>query len=146
MNVPWFSILFSTKVEGGESSYYDLLDALYAVNPGSGSLLKENLHNLLPRVIMNMGRSEGDLIIGRKLREISRKNIGIEMEYLSFLPFTDNARTSLLHRKPLVELMPECDFSLKINKLADDLIERLKGSGPDLHDGDIHNLESSFQG
>ncbi len=135
----------TAKIEGGESSYFDLLDGLYAVNPESGALLKENLNSLVPRVILNMGRSENDIKIGRKLRDISRRNIGIEMEYLSFLPFTDDARSSLLKRVPLVELLPESAFARKIDQLAEDLLLRLKGSGPDLHDGDIHNLESGLQ-
>jgi flagellar biosynthesis protein FlhG len=129
-----------TKIEGGEGSLYDLLDALHAINPESGLNLKQNLKKLVPRVVVNMGRSDYDLQIGKKLRDISRKNIGIEMEYLSFLPYDESARTALVRRSPLIELAPQSDFSSKINTLASDLISRLRGEGPELHDDDIDDL------
>ena len=135
------------KIEGGEISFFDLLDSLHALNPASGVLLKENLKLLVPRVIVNMGKSNLDLQIGRKLRDISRKNIGIEMEYLAFLPWEEQARSSSLQRKPLIELLPRSPFARGIERLADDLLERMgTASLPELHDGDIDNLETVFQG
>lgn len=135
-----------TKIEGGEVSFYDLLDSLYATNPESGMKLRSNLKQLLPRVIVNMGRSEMDLGIGRKLRDISRKNIGVEMEYLAFLPYEPEAQKALIKRTPLYTLNPGSDFSRSVDRLADDLILRLGGGGPELHDDDIDNLESPLHG
>lgn len=132
------------KIEGEEVSFYDLLDALYAKSPDSGARLRSNLKQLLPRVVVNMGRSDLDLGIGRKLRDISRKNIGVEMEYLAFIPFEEEARTALIRRSPLISLYPDSPFSKAIDQLADDLILRLGGGGPELHDEDIEHLEGSL--
>ena len=134
----------STKIEGGEISFYDLLERLHAIDSESGALLRENLKRLVPRVIVNMARSHVDLQIGRKLRHISRKNIGIEMEYLSLLPYDANAQTALIRRTPLVELTPESEFANAMEKLAADLIARLGESVPQLHDDDIDTLEASL--
>jgi flagellar biosynthesis protein FlhG len=126
----------SVRLEGSGSKLSDLVGKINAVSPDNGSKTAEILNNFFPRVVINMARTRDELSIGIKLREISRNNLGIEMEYIGGLPRSDDVPASLNARKPLALLDPGHAFVKSIDTVAAKLISEPSVRSPRLFEAD----------
>lgn len=120
------------KIEGTELSFRDLFDGLSQENPEAGEKLKGHLQKFYPRVVINMNRSPQDVGIGARLRQISRQNLSLEMEYISCIPWDDSIRESILQRTPAVILSPSSEFSNSIKAMATKLVQSPVSAPPRL--------------
>jgi flagellar biosynthesis protein FlhG len=137
----------ATPVEGNSQSFNHLVDLLGRHRPESGERARSQLENFFPRVILNRGRSNRDFAVGAKLREISRKNLGIPMEYIGFLPEDPQVSRSIFTRRPYMLTDPEAAFSRGLHMVARKLIATELKASPRLFDEDgqdIQELRSEF--
>jgi flagellar biosynthesis protein FlhG len=100
----------------------ELIKALSSTNSESGIKAREQLAWFYPRIVLNMGRTNNDIALGSKLREIVLKNLGMNIEYIGFLPYDTQVSPSILKREPINVLYPNSNFSGGIDNIAEKLI------------------------
>lgn len=133
------------KIEDTPASFSRLLAKLKESGPEAFLEVDERLKSFYPRVAINMGRSREDLSIGSKLRNITRKNLFLEMEYIGFVGWEPLVSRSIIERSPLVVSRPETAFAQNLDRIAARLEEFNRFSKPQLYDDDedIQALEES---
>lgn len=95
------------RIEGSSDSFLTLTEQL---SPEAGVIVRSQLQEFCPRVILNNGRSAEELPLGAKLRQIARKNLNIELEYIGFLPHDPAVEHSPFERQPTATRYPDCMF------------------------------------
>jgi len=130
----------TTPVEGSSQSFVELAELLSTFNAESGERARKQLRNFFPRVILNRGRSNRDFSVGAKLREISRKNLGIPMEYIGFLPEDPQVSRSIFTRRPYMLTNPTVPFSRGLQIVARKMIAAELKNSPRLFDEDGKDL------
>ncbi len=93
---------FRHRLEGSGNSLFSLADRLGEISPEGAENIKKMIKYFYPGVIINMGRTSEDRELGRKLRLVSRKNLGISLEYMGYLPYESGVSRSIIDRKPYV--------------------------------------------
>ena len=91
---------FSTRIEGTESNLLKLSNQLSIINPDNVKKVAKMLRIFYPGIIINMGRSVEDMELGKKLRIITSKNLGIPIEYIGYIPYVKDISRSILKRIP----------------------------------------------
>lgn len=91
---------FKQRLEGSGSSLFSLADRLGEIEPEHAKSVRDKLSVFYPGVIINMGRSVNDRDLGSKLRVISRKNLGISLQYLGYIEWMPGVSHSITSRKP----------------------------------------------
>lgn len=110
------------KIEGSSNNFISLVNTLVTHFPEQGLKAKMLLEALYPRIIMNMGSNEADMQMGVRLRDISKKNLGINIEYSGFLPRSSELARSINERHPLVYSDPSHQYSQVMAMIASRLI------------------------
>lgn len=136
-----------TPLEGNSQSFDDLRKLLAEHKQESGDLARTQLESFFPRVVLNMGKSNRDFSVGAKLREISRKNLAIPMEYIGFLPSDQNIAASIFKRVPYALSDPNSSYAQAVHLVARKLISSQLHASPRLYDEseeDIQELKAEF--
>ncbi len=131
------------KIEGTDNSFLNLVEQLGELDNQSGILAEKQITNFFPRVVLNIGRNKQALSLGLKLRQICKKNIGINMEYIGFIEYTDQISLSIIKRTPLVLSNPNTQFSRALYSIAEHLKKISYNDKIILYEAneDINNLE-----
>jgi len=134
--------LLTDRMEGTDISFITLTEALGNINPDSGAFSLKQINNFYPRVVLNIGRNKQAINIGSKLRQICKKNIGINMEYIGFIEYTEQVSESIINRKTLVLTNPNSQFARALRKIAENIVQIGYIDKPVLYDSDedINNL------
>ncbi|MCD6396594.1 MAG: P-loop NTPase [Spirochaetaceae bacterium] len=132
------------KLEGTNNTFFNLVELLKKVDPASGSYAKKQINNFFPRIVLNIGRNKQSISIGSKLRQICKKNIGINMEYIGFIEFTELVSQSIIKREPLVLTHPNTQFGRALRSIAESITKISYNDKITLYDAneDIINLEN----
>jgi flagellar biosynthesis protein FlhG len=115
--------LLTTRIEGVPEPFLSLIGNLAGLSAESGRQAREILDAFKPRVILNMLRDERDAGLGRKLEDITRKNLGVELSHLGSIGLDPAVGRSVIERKACLLGHPECDFSLAIDQISQLLIK-----------------------
>jgi len=107
-----------TKTEGSGQSFMDFAVDLAARFPDSGPAALESLKAIGPRVVVNRGRASADAELGYRLRDISRKNLGITPSFAAFLLEDESVPRSVAMRVPLLAEDPSSPFARGVQALA----------------------------
>lgn len=91
---------FKQRLEGSGTSLFSLADRLGEIRPEYAESVLNKLAVFYPGVVINMGRSVSDRDLGRRLRIISRKNLGISLQYLGYVEWMPAVSRSITSRKP----------------------------------------------
>ena len=137
---------FTHSIERATNPIAALAERLRQVDDRAATLLGEQLASFLPRIVVNRTRTREDVAIGAKLREIVRKNLRVEVEYLGLTPFDEAVELSVARRKPACALYPRSAFARSIAAVATRIAETLPREGPRLvdDDGDLAALSDAF--
>lgn len=111
------------RLEGGSDSFQTLVQGLGEINPEAAEIAQSHLQAFKPRIVMNMGRSEGDIQVGSKLKGIVAKNLNVETQYIGYLPTNTLVPEAIIRRTPVVASHPHCDFSQAVHRLAERIIQ-----------------------
>jgi flagellar biosynthesis protein FlhG len=120
------------RIEGSDLSFANLITNISSFNQESGTLAEKQIAAFFPAVVINMAQSDQDLAIVRNLRDISRKNMGCELEYIGFLPMEEGIHRSMIQRLPFFLSEPGSRFSRSIDLVARKLIATAQISTPRL--------------
>ncbi|MFW5995116.1 MAG: P-loop NTPase [Spirochaetia bacterium] len=134
------------QIESSDRSLAHLTARLAELDKDSGARASEALSALVPRVVLNMGRSTRDVGIGGKLRTIARKNLNVEVEYIGFLPYDETLGRSVIERRPALLGHPHIEYATRMNGIAARLIDRPVPTEPHLYedDADLANLSADL--
>src|SRR6056297_1115680 len=122
----------STPIEGSSLSFQQLVTQLSEHSSDSGLKAEEQLQNFFPRIILNMGNSSQDFSVGAKLREISRKNLAIPMEFIGYLPRDPGVEKSIVTRIPYLIDNPNSNFSKGVKIVVNKLLSGTFSTTPQL--------------
>lgn len=133
------------KIEDSPSSFGRLLASLRDADAETYKEVEHKLKSFYPRVTINMGQGKEDLSIGSKLRDIARKNLFMEMEYIGYIGRESLVSRSIIERVPLVISRPDISFSKNLDRIAARLDEFSRFEKPQLYDDDedIRTLEEN---
>ena len=113
-----------------------------AQKPVNKSDIFKQINSFYPRIVLNIGRNKQAISLGSRLRQICKKNIGINMEYIGFIEYTELVSASIINRTALVLSSPNSQFARAIRKIAENLVQVVYIDKPVLYDSDedINNL------
>ncbi len=136
------------RLEGTDRGFTTLVDELAGIDPTSAAEAQRHLASLLPRVVLNMGRRENDVQLGAKLRQISRKNLNLEVQYIGYLPYDEHVGRSIFARKPIYAVNPRLPYCRNVAAIAQSLAAEPVPAVPSLHldDDDLATLAEQAQG
>lgn len=114
--------VLTRRMEGTETNISDLTAALQGYS-GAVDTVQDLLSRFYPRVILNMGRRQSDIALGAKLREISSKNLGISMEYLGYLAWSEAINVSVIRRTPIALGNPGDPVAVGLKRIAGKILD-----------------------
>ncbi len=112
----------SEKIEGTDHTFEALAAQLGQLAPDSGRTALQQIRSFYPRIILNRARSDRDIPLGAKLRQIVKRNLSTEVEYIGILKDDELVSRSLLKRVPAYQLEPNSSFALNMDRIAQRLI------------------------
>ncbi len=128
------------RVEGQGDTFFTFAEKLArsaAVDGGSkgasqGEKALAELACLKPRVVVNMGGGQNDATISQRLREISSRNLGVSMEYISYIMRDPYVPASISDRAPLAVTAPDANFVRGVRAAADRILKTPLAAAPGL--------------
>ena len=124
------------RLEGSDAKLGSLVERLAELEPGSGELARSRIAQFTPRVILNMGRDSRDIQIGAKLRQIVRRNLEIDVQYIGFLPYDTRVSRSIIDRVPAFSADPGGPFAQSLAAAAEKLVHSPAAPASALFEGD----------
>jgi flagellar biosynthesis protein FlhG len=106
------------KTEGSGLSFIDFARDLALRFPETGPAALAALESLAPRVVMNRAREGADAELGYRLRDITRKNLGLSPAFAAFLLEDGEVPRSVASRTPLIAFDPSSPFARGVLALA----------------------------
>ncbi len=115
--------------ERGIRTPLDLMRAVEEMDPEEGQRFATTLQGFQPRVVVNEVASTEDIKLGFSVRSVCRKFFGIEIDYAGYVNRDPAVREAVLHRKPLLDVRPESDAAVYLQRIAGKLVEAARPSG-----------------
>ncbi len=84
-----------------------LLSAARERDPALAEQLEREMRGFRPRLVVNMARTAGDAEIGDAVAAAWRAYFGLEMDYLGYIEFDDDAWRTVRARRPLLVEFPQ---------------------------------------
>ncbi|MFP4363299.1 MAG: P-loop NTPase [Spirochaetia bacterium] len=137
----------SQRIERSEVTFAELGEELAKFNPEAAMQVRDLLRKFIPRVVLNMGKGHADLAVGSKLRQVARKNLEVEMEYIGYVPHEESVSLSIFQRRPAYALNRKSQFSRAIDQVTSRLINSPLPQEPFLFedDEDIQQLSQELE-
>jgi len=136
------------RTEGQGDTFLAFAEGLARTSEGNGGARAlGELGRLRPRVVVNMGNGQDDATIAQRLREISSRNLGIGMEYISYILRDPYVPASVSDRAPLAVTAPDTFFVRGVNAAADRILRAptVPAPGLELDDEDLFSMiEKTF--
>ncbi len=128
--------LVAEGIEGKDVTLPMLVDHLGEVDSEHQELARSRLRELHPKAVLNMARTKDELRVGTRLREISRRNLGISPEYIGVLPEDVSVPQAIAARTACAIASPECEYCSAVERAAQNLIRLRQTESPVLYEGD----------
>jgi MinD-like ATPase involved in chromosome partitioning or flagellar assembly len=94
-----------------------------------------------------MGGGQDDAVIAQRLREISARNLGVGMEYISYIMRDPSVSASISGRAPIAVTTPDAPFSRGVRSAAERVMRTPVAAAPglELDDEDLFSMmEKAF--
>lgn len=108
----------ASKTEGSGLSFLAFASGLAERFPESGGAAAARVASLSPRVVMNRGREASDAELGYRLRDITKKNLGFDVNFTGFLLEDPAVPRSVASRCPLFASDPASPFARGVAAVA----------------------------
>ena len=135
---------------GTDFSVLSVLDELCKKFPESGGKAREEMARLRPQIIVNRGKNDQDLEMAKRLRDLVRAKLNVQVDFVGFLPEDPAVPVSVARRKPLFASAPDSPFVAAIRACARRVASHQYGLNEDFarsdeyNDGDIETLKNEF--
>lgn len=104
---------------GSDADFVELVKKICKNFPETGKSAKTELLKYRPQVIFNQGQNSADLEMAKRLRSLIQKKLGINMDFVGFLPKDEQVSFSIALRKPLALANPGSGFVRGIETSAE---------------------------
>jgi len=130
------------KMEGHGETFMEFAQKLSLEAGAKGERALAEITSLRPRVVINMGSGPEDAGISMRLREISSRNLGVNMDYIAYIMRDPEVSRSLGRRELLFSVNPESPFSRGIARAAERILAMPEGKAHalELDDEDLFGL------
>jgi len=108
----------SNKIEGTDKSFTSLKDALSPFGDDAIEIIDKTLASFTPKIIINRGKTSGDIKVGQNLRSIIMRNLDINVEFIGLIPESKELVPSIFKGIPATILYPQSKYSQAISRLA----------------------------
>jgi flagellar biosynthesis protein FlhG len=135
------SQFMTERLEGTNRSTGALIEELSGISAEAAQVVRDCLQSFLPRVVLNMGRTQKDVPLGAKLRQVARKNLDLEVQYIGFLPWDQEVGNSILQRRPVLSMSPGSAFARNLQQVTTRLIHEPTPKTPKLFEADEDLVE-----
>ncbi len=102
---------------------HDLLTRIAEMDPAVGELIRREVSQFRPKIIMNQARTRADVEIGEHMRSACRKYFGIEVDYLGAIDYDDLVWQSVRRREPLLVKHPGSVSARSVERIAARLLQ-----------------------
>lgn len=131
---------FTKKIEGADLSASALASELRLLSEDAERTARQQLASFQPRVVINMAGSPEEIRLGARLRQIARRNLDVDVEYVGFILRDETVSRSIIDRQPTIVANPKIQFSRSINAIAEKVVANPGGHAPTLFE-DNEDLE-----
>jgi flagellar biosynthesis protein FlhG len=130
------------RIEGQGDTFLAFAESLASGGGAKGQKALEEITRLRPRVVVNMGAGQEDANLAQRLREISSRNLGIGMEYISYIMRDPMVSASLADRSPLAVTAPDAAFVRGVRMAAERILKAPMTNAPslELDDEDLFSV------
>ena len=125
------TLAMDQKNERGIKSPLDLLREIEATDGAEAHRFVETMRVFRPRLVVNAVRTAEDVKLGFAIASVCKKYFGIEVEYLGYVNYDEEARRSVSLRRPIVDLRSDTDVSIYLQRIARKLLEPAASKGAD---------------
>lgn len=108
---------------GTETSFLDLVQKTEEKFGGENPNFMEEMRKFRPQVIMNMGETADDLEMAKRLRKLVYTKLGLQMDFVGFLPRDPRVSYAIALRSPLAISEPDCKFVNGIRTSVDRILQ-----------------------
>lgn len=138
---------FTQKIEGADRSVTALASELGGISRDAEETMRSRLAEFRPRIVINMAAAPEEIRLGARLREIARRNLDLEVEYIGFILSEPLVARSIFDRKPTLVTHPEIPFSGAVDAVARKLMAYPAGAGPRLFEDneDLREIAESMR-
>ena len=110
----------------GIQSPADLLNEVNFQNPELALVLKKNIKEYRPKIILNQTRSQTDVDVGFSMKSVAKKYFGIEMDYLGYLEYEPNVWQSVRRMRPILAEHPHSRIALHVERMCNYLLKQAR--------------------
>jgi flagellar biosynthesis protein FlhG len=100
----------------------ELIDLVAVVDPLAAKLLDECAEAFIPLLLLNQVRTAEHRSLGPQLVESCRDRLGVPIASAELLDTDPNVPVAVGHRQPVFQVFPYCEFSRRIEALAQRLL------------------------
>ena len=76
------------------------------------------MRSFTPRIVVNEVASSDDIKLGFSVRSVCRRFFGIDVDYAGYVNRDQAVRDAVVMRKPLLEVHPESDSAVYLQRIA----------------------------
>jgi len=111
------------NVDGEFRTIYKLIDLVTDIDEKSGEWLIKEIEKFNPILILNQVRTEEEIFIGKAIKDIAKKYLGININYIGYISYDEKVYQSIKKFKPFIIEYPNCQASINISMVAKKLLE-----------------------
>lgn len=102
---------------------YDLLKEVNKIDPECAEKLIQEIGSFRPRLIMNQIRTKDDILIGDSIKDLSKKFLGVNLNYIGYVNYDERLKIAAKKRLLLFSEFPNCGAAICIRNIVDRLLE-----------------------
>ena len=135
---------------GADFSVLSVLDELCEKFPESGGKAREEIGSLRPQIIVNRGKNDQDLEMAKRLRDLVRAKLNVQVDFIGFLPEDSAVPISVARRQPLFISAPDGSFVSAARACAKRIASHAYGlnegfaASDEYSEGDLETLKNEF--
>jgi flagellar biosynthesis protein FlhG len=103
-------------------SFIDLVQKTQAQFGSADSQFMDEIKKFRPQVIVNMGETAEDLEMAKRFRALVFNKLGIQVDFVGFLPRDPKISYAIALRTPLAISEPDCKFVNGIRTAAERIL------------------------
>ncbi|MCA1753124.1 MAG: P-loop NTPase [Spirochaeta sp.] len=100
----------------------EIVSRIKKLGKNIGTDVEDFLQAFKPHLILNMARSHQDLSIARSLRDLSRKNLDVELACLGAVYYEPEINQAVMEQRPFITGAASCTAGMQLDRLAQKLV------------------------